>query len=59
MSAVAFWIIAITSYLFGACFGAATRVADDEDLTAVCGLTIVLGFITLLVLIGVKIGGAA
>lgn len=59
MSITILFIIIISSYLVGAAFGASALGSGDEDLQGVFSLTILLSFIALLILIGMKIGGAA
>lgn len=59
MSAVTFWIVALTAYLIGACFGAVAAGSGEEDAKGMLGVSVLFGAVALLVLIGVKIGGAA
>lgn len=62
MSAVTIWIIALISYLLGAGLGFASMAtaADDKDLTGVLFVTVaIIALVSLLVLVGVQIGGAA
>lgn len=58
MSAITFGIVALVSYLLGAGLGFAAKAEDDEDLTGLFRITVAVAIICLLVLIGVRIGGA-
>ena len=49
----------LTGYLLGVCFASVAHSANDEDAKQVVALSAILGTISLLVLIGVKMGGAA
>jgi hypothetical protein len=59
MSAVDIWGVVLLAYLAGACFTATAYASNDEDAKDALGITIIAACVTLLVLIGVKVGGAA
>ena len=57
MSALNVWILCILSYLLGVWLGMSNE--GDNNLRGFAPASSVIGFIILLILIGVKIGGAA
>jgi uncharacterized membrane protein YhaH (DUF805 family) len=59
MSAVTFWIVALTAFIIGVCFAAVAVGSNDEDAKMLLGLSTILSAVSLLVLVGVVIGGAA